>query len=200
MKARQTKFAAYTAVYVLIVVAVVGVLNFLANRYNKTYDTTSSKQFTLSDQTDQDRQESEAGRQHFLLGPAHAVSSGARSAGSLQKSLAENRRSLRRSGEEHHASPSGRRDAARRGSGPDRRQDAGGQESLRRRSHRRAGARHEDRRQAGLLRGGRGRTHARRRRPHRLRAVEDLDREATTTKRKASTCCRSRRSPRIAPW
>jgi ABC-type uncharacterized transport system involved in gliding motility auxiliary subunit len=51
MKARQTKFAAYTAVYVLIVLAVVGVLNFLANRYNKTYDTTSSKQFTLSDQT-----------------------------------------------------------------------------------------------------------------------------------------------------
>jgi ABC-type uncharacterized transport system involved in gliding motility auxiliary subunit len=51
MKARQTKFAAYTAVYVLIVVAVLGVLNFLANRYNKTYDTTSSKQFTLSDQT-----------------------------------------------------------------------------------------------------------------------------------------------------
>ncbi len=51
MKARQTKFAAYTGVYVLIVLAVVGVLNFLANRYNKTYDTTSSKQFTLSDQT-----------------------------------------------------------------------------------------------------------------------------------------------------
>ncbi len=51
MQARQTKFAAYTAVYVLIVLAVVGVLNFLANRYNKTYDTTSSKQFTLSDQT-----------------------------------------------------------------------------------------------------------------------------------------------------
>src|SRR3984893_15560727 len=52
MKARQTKFAAYTAVYVLIVLAVLGVLNFLANRYNKTYDTTSNKQFTLSDQTD----------------------------------------------------------------------------------------------------------------------------------------------------
>jgi ABC-type uncharacterized transport system involved in gliding motility auxiliary subunit len=51
MKARQTKFAAYTAVYILIVLAVVGVLNFLANRYDKTYDTTSSKQFTLSDQT-----------------------------------------------------------------------------------------------------------------------------------------------------
>lgn len=51
IKTRQTKFAAYTAVYVLIVLGVVGVLNFLANRYNKTYDATASKQFTLSDQT-----------------------------------------------------------------------------------------------------------------------------------------------------
>ncbi len=51
IKARQTKFAAYTAVYVLIVLAVVGVLNFLANRYNKTLDSTANKQFTLSDQT-----------------------------------------------------------------------------------------------------------------------------------------------------
>jgi ABC-type uncharacterized transport system involved in gliding motility auxiliary subunit len=51
MKARQTKFWAYTTVYVLIVVGVVGGLNFLANRYNKSYDTTSAKKFTLSDQT-----------------------------------------------------------------------------------------------------------------------------------------------------
>src|SRR5271154_3445514 len=51
MQARQTKYAAYTAVYVLIVIAVVGGVNFLANRYNKSYDTTSSKKFTLSDQT-----------------------------------------------------------------------------------------------------------------------------------------------------
>ena len=51
IKTRQTKFAAYTAVYVLIVLGVVGVLNFLANRYNKSYDATASKQFTLSDQT-----------------------------------------------------------------------------------------------------------------------------------------------------
>ncbi len=51
LQARQTKFAAYTAVYVLIVLAVLGVLNFLANRYNKTYDATGNKQFTLSDQT-----------------------------------------------------------------------------------------------------------------------------------------------------
>jgi ABC-type uncharacterized transport system involved in gliding motility auxiliary subunit len=51
VKARQTKFWAYTTVYVLIVVAVVGGVNFLANRYNKSLDTTSSKKFTLSDQT-----------------------------------------------------------------------------------------------------------------------------------------------------
>ncbi|MEQ1945857.1 MAG: GldG family protein [Bryobacteraceae bacterium] len=51
LKAKQTKFAAYTTVYVLIVLAVVGAVNFLANRYNKTFDTTSSKKFTLSDQT-----------------------------------------------------------------------------------------------------------------------------------------------------
>src|ERR1700704_5842178 len=52
IKTRQTKFAAYTAVYALIVFGAVGVLNFLANRYNKTYDATASKQFTLSDQTE----------------------------------------------------------------------------------------------------------------------------------------------------
>ncbi|MSV34335.1 MAG: hypothetical protein EXQ47_01880 [Bryobacterales bacterium] len=51
IKARQTRFAAYTAVYVLIVFGVVGVLNFLANRYNKSYDATANKQFSLSDQT-----------------------------------------------------------------------------------------------------------------------------------------------------
>ncbi|HWZ34109.1 MAG TPA: GldG family protein [Bryobacteraceae bacterium] len=51
LKARQTKFALYATVYTLIVVAVVGTVNFLANRYNKTYDATKSKKFTLSDQT-----------------------------------------------------------------------------------------------------------------------------------------------------
>ena len=31
--------------------AVVSAVNFLANRYDKSYDTTANKQFTLSDQT-----------------------------------------------------------------------------------------------------------------------------------------------------
>jgi ABC-type uncharacterized transport system involved in gliding motility auxiliary subunit len=52
MQARQTKFAAYTTVYVLVVFAVIGVVNFLANRYNKSADLTANKKFTLSDQTD----------------------------------------------------------------------------------------------------------------------------------------------------
>ena len=51
LKSKQTKFAAYTTVYVLIVLTVIGVVNFLANRYNKTFDTTANKKFTLSEQT-----------------------------------------------------------------------------------------------------------------------------------------------------
>jgi ABC-type uncharacterized transport system involved in gliding motility auxiliary subunit len=51
MQTRQTRFALYSAVYILIVVAVVGVVNFLANRFNKSYDATSTKKFTLSEQT-----------------------------------------------------------------------------------------------------------------------------------------------------
>jgi ABC-type uncharacterized transport system involved in gliding motility auxiliary subunit len=51
MKARQTKYAAYVTVYILVMVAVLGVANFLANRYDKSYDATANKQFSLSDQT-----------------------------------------------------------------------------------------------------------------------------------------------------
>jgi|SRR5579871_6133181 len=51
MRTRQTRFTLYTTVYVVIVLAALTVINFLANRYNKSYDTTSNKQFTLSDQT-----------------------------------------------------------------------------------------------------------------------------------------------------
>ncbi|HVS89834.1 MAG TPA: GldG family protein [Candidatus Acidoferrum sp.] len=51
LKARQTKYAAYASVYVLVVLAIVAVANVLANRYVKTYDATSNKRFSLSDQT-----------------------------------------------------------------------------------------------------------------------------------------------------
>jgi ABC-type uncharacterized transport system involved in gliding motility auxiliary subunit len=51
VKTRQTKYTAYATVYILVVFAVVGAVNFLANRYDKTYDSTSNKEFSLSDQT-----------------------------------------------------------------------------------------------------------------------------------------------------
>lgn len=51
MKARQTKYAAYSGTYVLVIAAILVTANFLANRYNKSYDSTSNKRFSLSDQT-----------------------------------------------------------------------------------------------------------------------------------------------------
>src|SRR5437763_6062665 len=51
MKSRQAKYGAYAAVYIIVIVAVLGAINFLANRYDKSYDATANKQFSLSDQT-----------------------------------------------------------------------------------------------------------------------------------------------------
>ena len=51
LKARQTKYAAYATLYILVVVAIFSVANVLANRYNKSYDATSNKRYSLSDQT-----------------------------------------------------------------------------------------------------------------------------------------------------
>jgi len=51
LKARQTKYAAYAATYILVVIAVVVVANVLAERYNKSYDTTANKRYSLSEQS-----------------------------------------------------------------------------------------------------------------------------------------------------
>src|ERR1700758_1126895 len=51
LRARQTKYVAYATVYILVIVAAVAVANVLADRYNKSYDTTSNKRYSLSDQT-----------------------------------------------------------------------------------------------------------------------------------------------------
>jgi ABC-type uncharacterized transport system involved in gliding motility auxiliary subunit len=51
LKARQTKYAAYATTYILVVIAAVVVGNVLADRYNKSYDATSNKRYSLSDQT-----------------------------------------------------------------------------------------------------------------------------------------------------
>jgi ABC-type uncharacterized transport system involved in gliding motility auxiliary subunit len=37
--------------YTVIVIAILAIVNYLGNRYNKSYDSTANKQFTLSDQT-----------------------------------------------------------------------------------------------------------------------------------------------------
>jgi ABC-type uncharacterized transport system involved in gliding motility auxiliary subunit len=51
MKARQTKYWTYAGVYILVILAVLAGVNFLANRYDKSWDSTANKQFSLSDQT-----------------------------------------------------------------------------------------------------------------------------------------------------
>jgi len=51
LKARQTKYAAYATIYILVVIAVVVFANILADRYNKSYDATSNKRYSLSAQT-----------------------------------------------------------------------------------------------------------------------------------------------------
>jgi ABC-type uncharacterized transport system involved in gliding motility auxiliary subunit len=51
MEARQTKYAVYVTIYIVIVVGIISVANILGNRYNKSYDSTSNKRYSLSDQT-----------------------------------------------------------------------------------------------------------------------------------------------------
>jgi ABC-type uncharacterized transport system involved in gliding motility auxiliary subunit len=51
LKARQTKYGAFAALYIIVVLAVIGIANYLADHHNKSVDVTSNKQFTLSDET-----------------------------------------------------------------------------------------------------------------------------------------------------
>jgi ABC-type uncharacterized transport system involved in gliding motility auxiliary subunit len=50
-KTQRAANFAQAAVYTLIILAILGVLNFLAQRYNKSFDSTANKKYTLSDQT-----------------------------------------------------------------------------------------------------------------------------------------------------
>lgn len=51
MAARQARFGATASLYTVVVIAALVLVNWLGNRYNKTYDTTSNKRFTLSQET-----------------------------------------------------------------------------------------------------------------------------------------------------
>jgi ABC-type uncharacterized transport system involved in gliding motility auxiliary subunit len=48
---RRTAALSQGLLYTVIVIAILAIVNFFANRYNKSYDSTATKQFTLSDQT-----------------------------------------------------------------------------------------------------------------------------------------------------
>ncbi len=51
LRARQTRYAAYATIYIFVVMAAVVVANVLADRYNKSFDATANKRYSLSDQT-----------------------------------------------------------------------------------------------------------------------------------------------------
>jgi ABC-type uncharacterized transport system involved in gliding motility auxiliary subunit len=51
LRARQTKYAAYATVYIMVVLTIAVVVNVLAARYNRSWDSTANKRYTLSDQT-----------------------------------------------------------------------------------------------------------------------------------------------------
>ena len=50
-KARQTRYAAYAVFYILVVAAAVVIVNVLASRYDKTWDSTANKRYSLSQET-----------------------------------------------------------------------------------------------------------------------------------------------------
>ncbi|MBV9760571.1 MAG: GldG family protein [Acidobacteriaceae bacterium] len=49
--ARQARFGATSMLYTIVVIAILVLINWLGNRYNKSVDTTSNKRFTLSQET-----------------------------------------------------------------------------------------------------------------------------------------------------
>lgn len=51
LKKRQTKYTAYLTAYLLVVLAALVAANWLANRHNRSWDSTRNKRFSLADQT-----------------------------------------------------------------------------------------------------------------------------------------------------
>ncbi len=51
LKARQTKYTGYVTLYTLVILAVLGAVNYLADQHNASYDSTKNKLYSLSDQT-----------------------------------------------------------------------------------------------------------------------------------------------------
>ena len=51
VSARQARYGATASLYTIVVIAALILVNWLGNRYNKSFDTTSNKRFTLSEET-----------------------------------------------------------------------------------------------------------------------------------------------------
>ena len=51
LRSRQMKSGSYAAAYVLVFLAILGAVNWLASQYNRTYDSTAQKLYSLSAQT-----------------------------------------------------------------------------------------------------------------------------------------------------
>ena len=51
LKSRQARYGAYASTSILVVLAILVTVNYLANRYNKSYDSTSNKRYSLAEQT-----------------------------------------------------------------------------------------------------------------------------------------------------
>jgi ABC-type uncharacterized transport system involved in gliding motility auxiliary subunit len=52
LKARQTKYGAYVAIYTVVIIAVLAAANYLADQHNKSFDSTKNKRYSLSAQTE----------------------------------------------------------------------------------------------------------------------------------------------------
>ncbi|HUL33542.1 MAG TPA: GldG family protein [Candidatus Eisenbacteria bacterium] len=51
LRARQTKYVLYLTLYVLVTLAVIVIANILADRYDRSFDSTANKRYSLSPQT-----------------------------------------------------------------------------------------------------------------------------------------------------
>lgn len=51
LRARRTKNAVYASIYILVILAVIVVANYLSNRYNKTWDLTANRRYSLANES-----------------------------------------------------------------------------------------------------------------------------------------------------
>ncbi len=198
IKARQTKYTAYATVYILIVVAALALANYLGNRHNKSFDSTTNKRFSLSPQTEKIVKNLKQDVKINYYRCVQPLSACQGFAGSLRKSLEQTEGQLHGSVQKSPSCQSGgcaygRNDS--RGIRPEARRSA---QPDRRGSHQRNHPLHQERRAHRLLRQGQRRTQSRRSRPRRLLPSSSKPSSAAITRRSRSHCWRSRKCPRIA--